>query len=128
MGTCTEHEGDCIIKNGQATLEGQTITAEIHYMDNDPFTDLINSIFAERYSSIRLRFTRGFTAHGHIYVRKSSWLAVDTLIKHEFGHLFDLQHTWKFTLMNPTWIFRWFRHPKIDLEITEPSEVDRGVD
>ncbi|MHA2031106.1 MAG: hypothetical protein ACW99Q_17135 [Candidatus Kariarchaeaceae archaeon] len=113
---CEEHQGDCTIEKMDATYNETTKQATVHYMENVIFDPLIANAFINRYSRIRLRLSRGFTKDGVIYIRKNTWVGVDKLIRHEFGHLFGFDHTWNVTLMNRSWIFRWFNSPKIDTQ------------
>lgn len=117
MGTqCQEHPGDCLIEETEATYGEMTKLTTIHYMSNNILNPLIEETFKNRYPKIRIRFTRGFTKDGKIFIRKNTRIGLNRLIKHEFGHLFGLNHTWKLTLMNRTWIFRWIDSPKISLK------------
>lgn len=61
---------------------------------------------------VRRLLTRAFTDGEVIYaLDKFHWyssIAHDKLLEHEVGHIKGEQHTWKPTLMNPSWLFRWF--------------------
>ena len=114
MTGCPDH-GDLCTKEEQSAKHNNNIkSAFIHYMENGIFNDKIDEHFSQ-YSTLRLRLTRGFTVGGEIFIRRSTRIALKTLIKHEFGHLFGYPHVISFTLMNPTWSLRWRLTPRIYL-------------
>ena len=57
---------------------------------------------------LRLKLTRGIAWDNKVYIREAVGLGRDKLIIHEIGHTLGFGHTWKPTIMNPTWLFRWF--------------------
>lgn len=57
---------------------------------------------------LRVRLTRGIAWGKRVYIREAVGLGRDKLIIHEVGHTLGFGHTWKPTIMNPTWLFRWF--------------------
>jgi len=57
---------------------------------------------------IRVRLTRGIAWGKRVYIREAVGLGREKLIIHEVGHTLGFGHTWKPTIMNPTWLFRWF--------------------
>jgi len=57
---------------------------------------------------IRVRLTRGIAWGKRVYIREAVELGREKLIIHEVGHTLGFGHTWKPTIMNPTWLFRWF--------------------
>jgi hypothetical protein len=97
-----------------AQYKGQSKTTVVHYLENIAFDRIINEQFEER-NKFRLKLTRGFTDGNEIFIREKAIIGVTTLIKHEFGHLFNLKHTLFPILMNPTWVLRWLPIPRIRL-------------
>ena len=57
---------------------------------------------------LRVRLTRGIAWGKRVYIREAVGLGREKLIIHEVGHTLGFGHTWKPTIMNPTWLFRWF--------------------
>lgn len=112
---CPLHGITCNYKTMKATYSSEVKEAKVHFLTNEEFDPIIFETFEGKYSRLRLKFSRGFTKDGEIYIRKKAWIGLNKLIRHEFGHLFGLKHTLKVTLMNPYWIFRWLNRPKIDL-------------
>ena len=56
----------------------------------------------------RRRLTGGFVLGEDIFIDKQRTRGRDKLIVHEIGHTLGYGHTWKPTIMNPTWLLRWF--------------------
>lgn len=57
------------------------------------------------------RTVRAKTKDGVIYIRRDALLwNYDKLMMHEIGHILGLKHSpwWKFTIMHPLGLFRWF--------------------
>jgi hypothetical protein len=112
---CPLHGVSCKYQTMKANYSSEVKEAKVHFLPNEEFDPIIFETFPGKYSRIRLKFTRGFTKDGEIYIRENTWIGLKKLIKHEFGHLYGLKHTLNVTLMNRYWIFRWFNRPKLDL-------------
>jgi len=76
-------------------------------VEDEHFTQLTD-ILLKRYPKWRRKLTGGVMFKDTIYIKKSRTLFRKRLILHEIGHVLGYKHTWKPTIMNPTWLFRWF--------------------
>lgn len=97
------------------TWKRENETLEFKYI-NVPdrlWSPLIDELFSG-YPKWRRRLTGGFMYDGNIYIKRSRKIARKYLILHELGHKYGLYHTWLPTIMNPTWIFRWFNYLPIN--------------
>ncbi|OLS27477.1 MAG: hypothetical protein HeimC2_11400 [Candidatus Heimdallarchaeota archaeon LC_2] len=110
---CEEHPVGCTTEQKEAVYNNITKTATIHFLEDSQFDPIFEKTFENKYGTIRKLLSRGFTKDGAILIRKNTRIGLKRLIKHEFGHLFGLNHTWNPVLMNRTWVFRWFDTPKI---------------
>lgn len=63
--------------------------------------------YLKRKNPLLRLFIGGFVLGGKIYIRKGRLRNRRKLILHEIGHVLGYQHTWKPTIMNPTWLLRW---------------------
>jgi|TARA_R100000479_G_C6353002_1_gene189959 hypothetical protein len=66
---------------------------------------LCDNFLKKKNSLIRL-LIGGFVLRGDIYIKKGRKINRNKLILHEIGHVLGYHHTWKPTIMNPTWLFR----------------------
>jgi len=92
---------------------------DIQYLTDSEFWEVINTPQSkDKYSWLRRKLTRGLTrktvgeygvVHYDIYIKDSAKIGREKLILHEIGHVLRKKHTWFPTLMNPTWLFRWFK-------------------
>ncbi len=90
-------------------MEQGEVTITIKFVDNQTFANSLEEHgLTEKYSRIRLRLTRGFIVNNTMYIRKGTRIGLAKLILHEIGHAMGKKHTWLPTVMNPTWVFRWF--------------------
>lgn len=79
-----------------------------YYDVEDELWKQLTDKLLRRYPAWRRKFTGGMMYADQIYIKKSRTLFRKRLILHEIGHVLGYQHTWKPTIMNPTWLFRWF--------------------
>jgi len=90
---------------------GTKETYNIFHYKFDNFQKLLKHVFPKM-SWVRRVLTRGFTDGIYIYVlNPKHWygsIKYQTMVWHEIGHIKGEGHTWKPTLMNPSWLFRWF--------------------
>lgn len=84
----------------------QNKSYNFYNVDDEVWKVLMKNFLSYR-SDFRKKFTGGFTVYGEIFIKKSRKIGRKRLILHEIGHILGYQHTWKPTIMNPTWLFRW---------------------
>ena len=87
----------------------------LYYYFPKDFRRLWKEVFP-KHSWLRRLLSRGFTdGHDIFLMDESCWysrIGHDKLIVHEIAHIEKLhKHTWKPTIMNPMWIFRWTWKP-----------------
>ncbi len=86
----------------------QEIIYEYKLLKAKQFNVRMDETFPQ-FSWLRRRLTRGFRINQEIYIREDARIGLNRLILHEIGHILGYNHTWKFTLMNPSWVFRWLK-------------------
>lgn len=88
---------------------GGTQSIQIYQYVFKNFQKLLKHVFPNM-SWFKRILIRGFTDGVFVYtLNPKHWYSIfyDRMIWHEIGHIKGRGHTWKPTLMNPTWLFRW---------------------
>lgn len=83
-------------------------TYQFYNVERKLWKEFKNEILKNRFW-LRRKMTGGFVLGKEIYIDKSRKIGRKKLILHEIGHVLGYGHTWKPTLMNPTWFFRWIK-------------------
>lgn len=79
-----------------------------YYLLDDELWALAVSTYLRGYPRWRVRLTRGFALGDYVLIKQSARIGLERLIKHEIGHTLGKGHTLLPTIMNPSWLFRWF--------------------
>ena len=86
------------------TFKGKTY---LYYNVEKELWEKMKDAYITKRTKIRKKLTGGFVLGNQIFIDKSRKIGRRKLIIHEVGHTLGLGHTWKPTIMNPTWLFRW---------------------
>lgn len=86
----------------------QETVYEYQLLEANEFNTRMDETFPQ-FTWLRRRLTRGFRINQEIIIKENARIGLNRLILHEIGHLLGYKHTWKLTLMNPSWVFRWFK-------------------